>query len=298
MADTIIGAHDGTFKTDGSISMRETQEFLARREGLSTASFHAQGLEGSVSLQKLYDASNPGGIVLAGNSAYPSNNYSLGGLRGASYQNNTPPVISLLGPSVFFVNNTENISDLPEQYVNNILSYNPNANFDNFEYDDDKYWYGIYWQGWAVNGVYRFPAAAYTISIVNKDLGGTNQVLGYPFPYGGSSSDLVLHRINDQTYSSSTNFPSYRSAVNNYTTHTSIDRANFVAGDMLEVNAIGYKNSNGIVDRGLTDNHRNILNQLTVVNTTNIWGYHSYYYGNTHSALYASVFIFPIKSNT
>ena len=92
MADTIIGAHDGTFKTDGSISMRETQEFLARREGLSTASFHAQGLEGSVSLQKLYDASNPGGIVLAGNSAYPSNNYSLGGLRGASYQNNTPPV--------------------------------------------------------------------------------------------------------------------------------------------------------------------------------------------------------------
>ena len=106
MADTIIGAHDGTFKTEGSISMRETQEFLALREGLSAASFESPGLAGSISLQKLYDASNAGEIVLAGNAAYPSSNYSLGGLRGSSYQNNTAPVINLLGPNVFFVNNT------------------------------------------------------------------------------------------------------------------------------------------------------------------------------------------------
>ena len=104
MADTIIGAHDGTFKTDGSISMRETQEFLALREGLSASSFESPGLEGSISIQKLYDASNAGEIVLAGNAAYPSSNYSLGGLRGANYTNNTPPVIDLLGPSEYFVN--------------------------------------------------------------------------------------------------------------------------------------------------------------------------------------------------
>jgi len=296
MADTIIGAHDGTFKTDGSISMRETQEFLALREGLSASSFESPGLEGSISIQKLYDASNAGEIVLAGNAAYPSSNYSLGGLRGANYTNNTPPVIDLLGPSVFFVNNENNISDLPDAYVANILSRNTNANFENFEYNDDKYWYAIYWQGWAVDdsGYYRWPAAAYAISIINKDLGGTSQVLGSQFPYGGSSTDSVLHYIYNQQYS--TTFPSYRSTVNNYSTYSSIDRANFVAGDMLEVNAIGYKNSNGIVDRGLTDNHRNILNNLVVVNTSNIWGYNSSYYGNT--TLYANVFIFPIKTDT
>jgi len=112
MADTIIGAHDGTFKTDGSISMRETQEFLALREGLSASSFESPGLEGSISIQKLYDASNAGEIVLAGNAAYPSSNYSLGGLRGANYTNNTPPVIDLLGPSMFFVN-----TDTPIEYT-------------------------------------------------------------------------------------------------------------------------------------------------------------------------------------
>jgi hypothetical protein len=99
MSDTIIGANDGTFKTAGSIGMLESRNFLTEREGLSDTSFAAGGKPGSISLKKLYDASNAGGIVLAGNAAYPSNNYNLGGLYGSIYTNNTLPEITLLGPS-------------------------------------------------------------------------------------------------------------------------------------------------------------------------------------------------------
>jgi hypothetical protein len=293
MADTTVGAHNGSFKDSGAIGMSEIRDFLANRDGVSAENYEADNLPGSISLQKLYGISQQSEIELA--AAYPSSNYNLGGFYGSNYTNNTAPVIQLLGPSYLFGNNENNISDLPGEYVGNILSYNANANFENFEYNDDKYWYAIYWQGWAVGGWFRFPAAAYSISVVNKYLGGTSQYLGHPFPYGGSSQDSVLHAEWGQDYSTSQNFPDYRNTVNNYTTYNSIDRANFVAGNMLEINAIGYKNSNGIVDRGLTNNHRNILNQLAVVNTTNIWGYNSSYYGNT--TLYASVFIFPIKTN-
>ena len=141
MADTIIGAHDGTFKTEGSISMRETQEFLALREGLSAASFESPGLAGSISLQKLYDASNAGEIVLAGNAAYPSSNYSLGGLRGSSYQNNTPPVIDLLGPAGFWVNNEVPNFGVPESYALNMQVCDPDVDFEteDWKYDNEHY---------------------------------------------------------------------------------------------------------------------------------------------------------------
>lgn len=108
MADTIINAFDGTFKTDGSVGMKEARDFLVGRDGLDNTSFEGSN-EGSISLKQLYDASSIGGIFLAGNTAFPTDKYSLGGLRGASYQNNTAPAIELLGPSEFFVNDTESV---------------------------------------------------------------------------------------------------------------------------------------------------------------------------------------------
>lgn len=99
MSNTIIGAHSGSFKTEGSVGMLESRSFLINREGLSNASFEAEGRPGSISLRKIYDASYSAGIVRAGNSPYPSNNYNLGGLYGSSYTNNSPPVITLLGPT-------------------------------------------------------------------------------------------------------------------------------------------------------------------------------------------------------
>lgn len=103
MSDTIIGAHNGTFKTAGSVGMLEARNFLIGREGLSATSFEAYGLEGSISLQKLYDASNAAEVVLVGNSAYASSNYNIGGLYGANYTNNTAPEITFLGPSVITI---------------------------------------------------------------------------------------------------------------------------------------------------------------------------------------------------
>lgn len=98
MSNTIIGEHSGSFKTEGSVGMLESRSFLINREGLSNASFEAEGRPGSISLRKIYDASYSAEIVRAGNSPYPSNNYNLGGLYGSSYTNNSAPVISLLGP--------------------------------------------------------------------------------------------------------------------------------------------------------------------------------------------------------
>lgn len=328
MADTIIGAHDGTFKTDGSISMRETQEFLALREGLSASSFESPGLEGSISIQKLYDASNAGEIVLAGNAAYPSSNYSLGGLRGANYTNNTAPVIQLLGPNYLFGNNENNISDLPGEYVGNILSYNPDANFENFEYNDNKYWYAIYWQGFMshpdVNTQYladRTNTSAYAVRIINRDLGGTYQNFNAVSPqanrYTSTSgyedvSDYVLYRFGALSYNHVVSWgtwpTSYRSTLNSTTSYESISRANFY--NSLEVNAIGYRSSSGIVDRGLTPNHLSMLNKIPVTSYfegysapgASIWGYNTHIYDKHYNTyqnlpLLAHAFIFPIKNN-
>ena len=106
MADTIQDDFAGTFKTDGSVGMKEARDFLVGREGLDNTSFEGSNA-GSISLKQLYDASKAGGITLAGNAAFPTDKYSLGGLRGASYQNNTAPVLELLGPSEFSVDNSE-----------------------------------------------------------------------------------------------------------------------------------------------------------------------------------------------
>jgi hypothetical protein len=110
MADTIVGAHNGSFKDSGAIGMSEIRDFLVNRDGVSAENYAADNLPGSISLQKLYNVSQQNEIELS--AAYPSSNYNLGGFYGSNYTNNTPPVISLLGPSMFVVN-----TDAPIEYT-------------------------------------------------------------------------------------------------------------------------------------------------------------------------------------
>jgi len=107
MADTIVGAHNGSFKDSGVIGMSEIRDFLVNRDGVSAENYSADNLPGSISMQKLYNVSQQNEIELA--AAYASSNYNLGGFYGSNYTNNTPPVISLLGPNYLFGDNTERI---------------------------------------------------------------------------------------------------------------------------------------------------------------------------------------------
>jgi len=259
--------------------------------------------------------------------AYPSSNYNLGGFYGSNYTNNTPPVISLLGPNYLFGELMDNIN-LPDEYVANVIAYDPNANFDNFEYSDDKYWYAIYWEGFMshpnINSQYiddRTNMWAYAVRIINRDLGGTNQdwnaVSPKANPYTSTSgygnvSDYVLYRFGSYSYQPVTTYAtwgSYRSTVQNTITYGGISRANFY--NSLEVAAIGYRNSSGIVNRGLTANHLSMLNKIPVTSYftgydapgARIWGYNTKLYNKHYNAylnvpLYANVFIFPIKTNS
>jgi len=319
MADTIINDNDGIFKTEGSISLDDARIFMNNRIGVNIE-------QSNNSLKNLFDVAAANSITLPNsNGAQP---YSISELYGMSYQNNTAPVISLLGPNYLFGDNAKSISDLPDAYVANILSYNPNANFENFEYNDDKYWYGIYWQGFMshpdVNTQYladRTNTSAYAVRIINRDLGGTYQNFNAVSPqanrYTSTSgyedvSDYVLYRFGALSYNHVVSWgtwpTSYRSTLNSTTSYESISRANFY--NSLEVNAIGYRSSSGIVDRGLTPNHLSMLNKIPVTSYfegysapgASIWGYNTHIYDKHYNSrqnlpLLAHAFIFPIKNN-
>jgi len=132
MADTIVGAHNGSFKDSGAIGMSEIRDFLVNRDGVSAENYAADNLPGSISLQKLYNVSQQNEIELS--AAYPSSNYNLGGFYGSNYTNNTPPVISLLGPNYLF-GEVNNYTAEPYSYH----ACDPSVDLSGYVYDDRHY---------------------------------------------------------------------------------------------------------------------------------------------------------------
>lgn len=311
MADTIIGAHDGTFKTEGSISMRETQEFLALREGLSAASFESSGLAGSISLQKLYDASNAGEIVLAGNAAYPSSNYSLGGLRGSSYQNNTAPVISLLGPNVFFVNTDTEVLEVPESYITSQQACNPNVDLAGYVYDAQHYivryasihYLSTYAAAASVFECYCYGSASSFVSLPTSTQLWPDSFLfnesicvgwgGWSASAQYSAMGLAMRQILDALENVQVNHAmdtTQGGSVLNYRDYIHPQACQVGGGpasnpvEAWYTNAIVSADPNGIIlDRGATQNH------LAEV---------EYMMSNIGNVATSHVSIFPIKSNT
>ncbi len=88
MADTIINDYDGTFKTEGSISLNDARIFMNNRVGVNIA-------ESNNSLKNLFVVAASNSITLPNsNGAEP---YKMSELYGMSYVNNTAPTISLSG---------------------------------------------------------------------------------------------------------------------------------------------------------------------------------------------------------
>lgn len=131
MADTIINDNDGIFKTEGSISLDDARIFMNNRIGVNIE-------QSNNSLKNLFDVAAANSITLPNsNGAQP---YSMSELYGMSYQNNTAPVITLLGPNYLF-GEINGVLSLPEAYISHVANCSPNRNFESegWKYDDEHY---------------------------------------------------------------------------------------------------------------------------------------------------------------
>lgn len=120
------------FPTSGPISISSIREFMNGRDGVSVDA-------NNVSVDNLFSTASNNQIFL-GNGDFVKP-HSLSEFLGANYTNNTPPVISLLGPQGFWVNNQVRNFGVPESYALSMQVCNPDADFEteDWKYDNEHY---------------------------------------------------------------------------------------------------------------------------------------------------------------